>query len=657
VSKMLFQPLKRAKRLKTFEVLDIETRKKEFLMAGVFDGKNYKKFYSMEELVAFLVSCKAQTYYAHNLRYDGIYILNELIKKGIANKVKDAHGLMLELKILKCARERFDKKLGRKVLQNEYIVLRDSFALFPLSQEELASSKCFDVKVKKHLVDFSALEAMPVERAMPEYEARNNTDCVGLFQILEKAQEEVFSDFGVDICRCLTAAQLAMRAFRTNAMKHSIWNPLVFGSHRQLQVTPEAEFFKSAYAGGRVEVFDLNSHDKLECFDVNSMYPSCMLEKVPIGEFKSYESASESDLLALMEKYEGFAEVTVSTSSQHIPILWKKIDGKLFFANFDETKGVFPFPELRLALRQGIKFHEIHKVVVFPHAAPIFRQFVEKYYKMRAKAKADGNNGKAFLLKLILNSLYGKFAQKPDRDTLRIISAHEAATIKQYVEFNGEFYFTREKEFKPSIFYMPFVSAYITSYARVKLHGYLKKAINPVYCDTDSVHCSWLDEDSKSLGKMNHEKTLHAYRAMNPKVYDSVESRRAKGIPYPALHKKVCMVCHADVHYKDSECKCGSKLLERKVKSLEEFYKSPAEWEALCSYRKSITAKNNISYHDGLVKYTKMTRKFTASYSKREIMPDMSTKPFWISKGELVPGSMRVKFSPAQERVNLSSFS
>jgi len=157
---------------------------------------------------------------------------------------------------------------------------------------------------------------------------------------------------------------------------------------------------------------------------------------------------------------------------------------------------------------------------------------------------------------------------------------------------------------------MPHISAYITAYARVKLFNYLKMADTPVYCDTDSVYCRSLGENSKELGKMKIEHRFGRFRAYLPKVYEADDIKKAKGIP--------------------------SHILKR-IPSLSVLYEQPAEWESLASMRRSISAKSNVSFGGGLLKYVLMTRRLRQTYSKATLEDSGRLYAFLFYRGEILP--------------------
>ena len=611
---MFLRRLKQQKYMRDFGTFDIETRNKKFLLCGFYLNGKYKLFFDPVNAVKWLSSRQRQDnfFYAHGLRYDGTYLINSLRALKKEFKFIDSGGKMLELKAIRDVIQKEDR-----VLKN-FTTLRDSFALFSTSQAELAN--IFGVKTKKYEVKFEELEAMPLEEAMPEYLKRNKTDCIGLYEILKQAQAEIFKDFDIDLRGCMTISQLALKCFRSSFMEADIWNPLVNGTYKSLSVMPEAKFFEEAYAGGRVEIFNMNQHPRVLGFDVNSMYPSVMLNSVPFGKFKMVNNPRYRDLLFALDNYEGFAEINFSTRDDYIPLLWKKINGKLLFANFEETTAIYAFPEIRKAIENGAIIHSIKRMALFQNSAPIFAEFIKKIYAMRKQAQERGDKGRDYLYKNMMNHLYGKFAQKPERENMKILTEAEVLASVNDVFDSGTFYYEKEKQFKPTSFYMPFISAYVTSYARVKLYDYLIKAKHPVYCDTDSVICYWLEEDSKELGEMKLEKVLDNFIAFNPKVYQSDQVKKAKGIPQYFLDKEK-----------------AKKKGVRYINDLRELYKEPVEWESLCSLRKAATVKSNITYSDGAVKYVKMSRSFKNKYNKREVLEDGNTRPFWIVNGELTP--------------------
>src|SRR5690606_32672553 len=109
---------------------------------------------------------------------------------------------------------------------------------------------------------------------------------------------------------------------------------------------------------------------------------------------------------------------------------------------------------------------------VYDDMEPLFQEFIRDWYSTRLTAQKEGNDGLAYVCKILMNSLYGKFGQKEegevvyfwDEDTLekeyeKVESGADDA--KEFVEF-GEYVIVKEQRHSEIIYFV--VSAYITSY-------------------------------------------------------------------------------------------------------------------------------------------------------------------------------------------------
>jgi len=596
-------PLKKAKGLRRFGTFDLETRNKRLYISGFYYGGKYRMLKGEDELIKFLTKQwrgkEPTMFYVHNLSFDGLYLADLCYKRGVKFDYIEHAGRMFEFRI-NIRRPGSDK--------NRWLRFRDSYSIFPKSQKTLA--EMFQVETKKYELDFEGLEKLPDWQVLPEYRMRNETDCVGLYQIMEKASAFVLDEFGIDMAGCMTIAQFAMKAFR-RSLREPILNPCVIKVNGRNETLDVVDVFTKAYAGGRVEVFRMGKSADMKKYDINSMYPSVMLNPVPVGGMKVLDNPSIEQLREIIEKYEGFVDATMSNVPVEFPVLWAKTDGKLMFMNFSESRGTFAFPEIRRAAQYGLAFTKIHKIVYFTRSEPIFKDHIESLYRKRMES---GGGAWSFIYKLLMNSLYGKFGQRPERKKVRLVTPAEAKGMvdTQDVEQMGDVFFVREEERRVASFYMPHIAAYVASYARVKIHEYILKAEKPVYTDTDSVVCSYLYEDSRKLGLMKLEKSYSCFDAINAKVYQADGERKAKGIP-------------------------RGKMPE----DLNSLFDSPVEWETFASLRKSLSSVNNVTVSDGLVKYLRMSRMFRMRYSKREIMPDgVTTAPFSYTEGRVLPASV-----------------
>ena len=126
----------------------------------------------------------------------------------------------------------------------------------------------------------------------------------------------------------------------------------------------------------------------------------------------------------------------------------------------------------------------------------------------------NGNKGMRTLAKLMLNSLYGKFALNP-----RVVSK------TPYLDENGIVkYKTESPEFRKPI-YIP-VGCFITAYARNKTIRSAQKVYDRFcYADTDSLHLAGteipenLEIDPVKLGAWKHESTFSRAKFIRQKTY------------------------------------------------------------------------------------------------------------------------------------------
>ena len=111
-------------------------------------------------------------------------------------------------------------------------------------------------------------------------------DCVLLSKILNVVNIKLNFDYDIEFHKFLTLPSLALGIFLSNSNHKSFIRPPSGNA---------SQFIRNSYSGGRVEVFRphfLSSEHMdnfLYSYDVNSLYPSVMMDSMPIGEpvFKS----------------------------------------------------------------------------------------------------------------------------------------------------------------------------------------------------------------------------------------------------------------------------------------------------------------------------------------------------------------------------------
>jgi hypothetical protein len=249
------------------------------------------------------------------------------------------------------------------------------------------------------------------------------------------------------------------------------------------------DMLRLAYKGGRCEAWVRGTPDrKIFVYDVVSLYPDVMLHKpYPIGQ-NGFIEKSSVDL-----SHDGFALCTVKQAAE-IPFLCTKAmckDGaiKLLFPN-GVFKSWFTYPELRyFSVKRLGKILKVEKAFETKGNRYYFKDYVTEFFTLKQIDKEHAD-----FWKLCQNSLYGKFAQDAHSPELEITP--ENKVVKSETQRK------RKLNFMTNIL----VSAYISAYARIKMHKKYEEvgAKNLVYTDTDSLHTfKPLSVTGKGLGEFD----------------------------------------------------------------------------------------------------------------------------------------------------------
>lgn len=196
-----------------------------------------------------------------------------------------------------------------------------------------------------------------------------------------------------------TAPSQAMSAFRHKHMKHKIT------LHDEAGVK---KMERASYFGGDVRMF-YSGHYEGELFqvDVNGMYPYVMKRYTyPVKLLDWNQDGQQSLTLPVSSGDYCIAEVDLDC--RKVPNHIK--DGKSNVYCLGRFRTTLAGPELRAAIERDdvlcVRNWACYDL------APIFVDYVDDFFALRHKYRADGNAVFELLCKLMLNSLYGKFGQQ-----------------------------------------------------------------------------------------------------------------------------------------------------------------------------------------------------------------------------------------------------
>ncbi|MBW2560132.1 MAG: hypothetical protein JRE40_04660 [Deltaproteobacteria bacterium] len=216
----------------------------------------------------------------------------------------------------------------------------------------------------------------------------------------------------------------------------------------------------ASYAGGRFEVFKRGHFPDLYVYDINAAYPYEISRLLDITRGTWAYSRRVPD----NAEY-GFIRVGVSVSDDYVDPLPVNFKGVRVFPDLRDDERIITLDELQfirdhydvdLKIRGGIFFFPSERVELFPNLGELYRE--------RERLKAEGND-LYWVLKIIMNSLYGKFIELR-RSYHRVGDPHEADYL--YVGKDGV-PVPCKTVFKSGNLFCPVYASIITSRVRLRL--------------------------------------------------------------------------------------------------------------------------------------------------------------------------------------------
>jgi hypothetical protein len=424
-------------------------------------------------------------------------------------------------------------------------------------------------------------------------------DCLALYEIMKMFIKIIDED--VNGCVGYTAASTAMLTFRKRFLHQSI--PTYYSYNN---------IFRNAYYGGRVEVFNMYAMETgtpYYYYDINSQYPWVMANhQFPISMPRSvkYRDASECKGRC------GIMECDVITPDDlDIPILPYKdpIRNKLIFP-LGHWHGWYDFSFIQKVLDYGyiIKPYRVYEF----EADYLFKEYVEQFYKLKCETSGAFRN----IMKILLNSLYGKFAEHEEQEEL-ITDPNEDITGSYPYDEEFGYSIRTIKNLRPH--QLVAIAARVTSLAQLKLYSYIETIQRLggqiYYCDTDSIVTDIRIPTSKELGDVKLEHEIIEAVFLAPKAY--------------CLH----------TYDKDNEYKTIMKGFSPEFKdhiTLQDFRNALPPKNNFTPFQEKIVRpasfkQIHVRHLDGFVTMVE-TKSIESIYNKREILPDLKTRPWMIKE-------------------------
>lgn len=266
------------------------------------------------------------------------------------------------------------------------------------------------------------------------------------------------------------------------------------------------DLLRRSYYGGRVEVFKFKEIKGItNHYDVNSLFPSVMRGNI-YPDLSTWRKTKKPDF-----SREGVCSGFVQIPNNRICCLPVRYENEILFP-YGSVEGVWTYPEIRKLLELGGKI-EPTDAVEFRETEKPFDEFIDFCYSNRLKAASELD--KVFW-KLMMNSLYGKFGQSRGITTIYFDRKKRQVSEREI---------SSESKTSNVIW-----SAYVTSYARLRLLDYLRGTENVYYTDTDSLFTPGDLDTSTKLGELKLEGTYSRCEFKGNKIYVVDGRAKAKGV-------------------------------------------------------------------------------------------------------------------------------
>lgn len=449
---------------------------------------------------------KNSVVYFHNLKFDGEFILSYLLTKGYRYTDTRESGtfetLITDDGIFYSITVYFEKK-NKKYKK---VVFYDSLKKLPFKVSVI--SKTFELPDEKLIIDYKKYRPIGHELT-PEERQYIINDCKIIAGALRIQFEKGLTK--------MTNASDALNGYKTIIDKRNFerWFPV-------LPVELDADIRK-AYKGGFTYLNPIYKNKRVKkgvVLDVNSLYPSRMYDCVlPYGYPMFFEGEPKTD-----DNYPLFIvrlSCAFRIKPNHIPTIQLKNNRAYIeteYLSSSEINGLLEIVEMTLTsvdLELFLEHYDTYNLNYicgwkFKGVTGMFKDYID--YWMNIKETSTGAIRQ--LAKLMLNSLYGKFATNPKaRKKIPVMDNDEIVR-----------YQLDDPELRNPVYTA--MGCFITAYARDKTIRSAQSVFDRfIYADTDSLHLKGLklpknlEIHPTHLGAWKHEGNFCDSKYIRAKTY------------------------------------------------------------------------------------------------------------------------------------------
>lgn len=454
----------------------------EFLIGGLLKGKKYNCYKSPDEMIKGLFEIiekehkrGGKTYvYAHNMQYDFYALFRDKLKENFI--VDFGNGKMIKY-------YSFVPFIAVYGIQKE-----NNFETIAYFLDTMSFFRGYSLKIVGEIIGMNKYELPPNCQDLKLMETYLKRDCEIVYHSVMYIKK-ILKELGFKPRKIITSGNTAITCFMNYIKKKGYGYSLM--KKGVVYKSSNINKVMDAYRGGRLECFKKGTFPNCYKIDCNSMYPYMM----SIMEFPDLRK----DMYVEGKKCEyylnniGVVKCTVETPDKlkigYLPIRYK---GMTYYPNDKKIlTGTWTTLEIRKAIKLGYKIIE-YKNGIFFNKMKInpFTKYINEMYEIRANSIGI----KKEVVKILLNNLYGKFAQYRENKEIIIVER------KNYTEYKDKGYkFVRtlsnkylmekigEKRFPK--YANPLISILTTAMARDYMYNLMMqiKTENMIYIATDCI--------------------------------------------------------------------------------------------------------------------------------------------------------------------------
>jgi len=455
--------------LREFVAVDTETENGDIFLIADSDGNYLDKMITFERVAEFLFRHEGKWIFFYNLGYDADCIL-KLLPDEILKQYKWKKELRFQYKKYKI---HYIDKRKLTISKGKHSVSCYDIAQYYDKQNLVTASQSIKLFLDQGYLEIkkkrSIFTKFHYSRHKRQIRAYCFEDC-RLTKLLCNNWIDTFEKvFGFYTHNWISAGYLAEKVLIKNDIPIPLFNELPYS----LQ-----ELARNSFYGGRFELIKRGYIGECYLYDLNSAYPYALTKLPDITNGRWFES-KKIHRKAKLGFF--FIEANISDKVKIAPFPFVKKNrticypsGKFrTYVTLDELQMVSDDTEIKYKILESWQFIP-KKNTTYP-----FRKFIKFQYDKRLELK-ENNNPLEKAIKIVLNSIYGKMAQRTNNVIGNL--------------FN------------------PVIASYITGFTRRQLYDFTKQNKLDEYVvayATDSVACQKKIKnlDSKKLGKMKLDKS------------------------------------------------------------------------------------------------------------------------------------------------------